>query len=168
MTTRIGKKRINSEILMYKSSNFIFPNLILKPDLDNILIWYFVVYDLKDTPYQNGFYFGKILLPEEYPFKAPDFIFLTPNGRFEVNKKICTSFSAYHPESYTTAWNILTMMEGLISFMTDEVDESNNSSIGSIFTPITVRKTLAINSMSWNKTNKDFMSVFGEYNFDLT
>jgi hypothetical protein len=43
-------------------------------------------------------------------------IFLTPNGRFEVRKKICLSISAYHPESWQPAWGIRTILEALISF----------------------------------------------------
>lgn len=162
MTTKIGKKRIMSEINMYQKENFTFPNLLLRPDTNNMLLWYFIVYDLKDTPYENGFYFGKIILPPEYPFKAPDFIFLTPNGRFETGKKICTSFSAFHPESFTSAWNILTMMEGLVSFMTDEVNTDETNGIGSIYTDKNHRKILANDSMNWNKNNNEFTTVFGD------
>jgi ubiquitin-conjugating enzyme E2 J1 len=40
------------------------------------------------------------LLPLDYPFKPPNIVFLTPNGRFEAGKKICLSISAYHPEEW--------------------------------------------------------------------
>ena len=33
-------------------------------------------------------YHGKILLPTEYPFRPPDVLFLTPNGRYEVDTKV--------------------------------------------------------------------------------
>ena len=36
--------------------------------------------------------------------KPPNIIFLTPNGRFATNQKICLSISAYHPESWNPAW----------------------------------------------------------------
>ena len=143
---------------MYQKENYKFPNLILKPKEDNILIWYFIVYDLKDTPFENGIYFGKITLPKEYPLKPPDFVFYTPNGRFETYKKICTSFSAYHQESYTSTWNILTMMEGLISFMTDT---SENKGIGYIETSNDDKIRFANESLEWNKTNSEFVEIFG-------
>ena len=38
------------------------------------------------------------MLPSGYPFKPPNIYFLNENGRFEIRKKICLSFSAYHPE----------------------------------------------------------------------
>lgn len=157
MATKLCLKRLNREIAMYQKENFKFPNLILKPKEDNLLIWYFIVYDLKDTPYEGGFYFGKVVLPREYPLKAPDFIFYTPNGRFETNKKICTTFSSYHQDTYTSTWNILTMMEGLISFMT----EDNTVGVGSINTSDIEKKRLAQESMTWNNNNNnEFMENF--------
>jgi hypothetical protein len=34
-----------------------------------------------------GLYHLRILLPTTYPMSAPDIIFMTPNGRFELGKK---------------------------------------------------------------------------------
>lgn len=48
---------------------------------------------------------GRILLPTEYPMKPPSIILLTPNGRFEVGKKICLTISAHHPESWQPSWS---------------------------------------------------------------
>lgn len=31
--------------------------------------------------------------------------FLKPNGRFEVNKKICLSISGHHPETWQPSWS---------------------------------------------------------------
>ena len=46
---------------------------------------------------------------------------LTPSGRFEPNDRICLSMSDFHPESWNPAWNVGTMLVGLVSFMvTDE------------------------------------------------
>lgn len=155
--SRLLYKRLNREILLYKQDEFKFPNLILRYNEDDLLKWYFIVYDLKDTPYENGVYFGKIKLPNEYPLKAPDFYFITPNGRFDTNKKICTTFSSFHQETYTSTWNILTMMEGMISFMTEE---NTTNSIGVINTPIDDKKILANNSLKWNMQNEEFNKIF--------
>lgn len=153
----ITKKRLQKEIQMYSKEGFQFPNLILRYDENNLLNWYFIVHDLIDTPFENGIYFGKILLPTEYPLKAPDFIFITPNGRFETNKKICTTFSAYHQETYSSSWNILSMMEGLISFMNDINPENG---IGSITTCDTTKQKLALQSHDWNLANPEFNCIF--------
>ena len=157
MASRLCLKRLNKEILMYKKDNFSFPNLILRPDESNILLWYFIVHDLQDTPFDGGVYFGKIHLDEQYPLKPPNFYFITPNGRFKTNMKICTTFSAYHQETYTSTWNIMTMMEGMISFMTDL---NPDAGVGSINTTQEERQTLAKNSMEWNKANEIFQRIF--------
>lgn len=155
--SRLLYKRINKEIIMYKNENFKFPNLILRPDESNLLRWYFIVYDLIDTPFENGVYFGKINLPNEYPLKAPDFYFITPNGRFETNTKICTTFSSFHQETYTSTWNILTMMEGMISYMTDN---NPTPGIGSVITTNDIKKELAESSSLWNLNNEEFNKIF--------
>lgn len=157
MASKLCLKRLNKEILMYQKEKFKFPNLILRHQEDDILLWYFIVYDLKETPFENGVYFGKILLDEQYPLKPPNFIFITPNGRFETNKKICTTFSAYHQETYTSTWNIMSMMEGMISFMTDIAPDTG---IGSIKTSDTERINLAKMSLNWNKQNEYFNKIF--------
>ena len=159
MTSRLCQKRLRREIEMYSKENFRFPNLILRPDDSNLLLWYFIVCDIKDTPYEGGYYFGKINLPNEYPLKAPDFIFITPNGRFETNRKICTTFSAYHQDTYTSTWNVLTMMEGMISFMT----EDDKAGIGSITVSEAERRQLAQKSVQWNTENVDFNRIFPDF-----
>lgn len=157
MASRLCLKRINKEISMYEKEKFSFPNLFLRYKDDDILTWYFLVHDLKETPFEGGIYFGKVMLDKEYPLKPPNFIFITPNGRFETYKKICTTFSAYHQETYTSTWNILTMMEGMISFMTDTNPQSG---IGSINTSLKEKKILALESLCWNKNNSLFNEIF--------
>lgn len=66
--------------------------------------WHFTLRGPRDTEFEGGVYHGRILLPADYPFKPPNIMLLTPNGRFEVRKKICLSISAYHPEEWQPAW----------------------------------------------------------------
>ncbi len=141
---------------MYERENFKYPNLILRVK-DDLTKWYFIVYDLQDTPYEGGVYYGNVFLPTEYPLKPPDFMFHTPNGRFSVSTKICTTFTGYHKETYTSTWNIMTMMEGMISFMTDTEDIHG---IGYIKCPDEEKKKLATASLAWNKTQDEFNKVF--------
>lgn len=43
--------------------------------------------------------------------------FYQPNGRFEVNRKICLSISGHHPESWLPSWSIRTALLAIIGFM---------------------------------------------------
>ncbi|CAI5746420.1 unnamed protein product [Peronospora destructor] len=79
--------------------------------------WHFTLRGPRDTEFEGGIYHGRILLPSDYPFKPPNIMLLTPNGRFEVKKKICLSISAYHPEEWQPAWGVRLILEALISFM---------------------------------------------------
>ena len=52
---------------------------------------------------------------------------LTPNGRFETDRRLCLSMSDYHPESWNPSWSVETLLVGLQSFMYEE-----SNAIGSI------------------------------------
>lgn len=80
--------------------------------------------DPKDKFY-SGEYLFEIILPPRYPLSPPDFVFLTPNGRFDINSSICFSNSIYHPDSWTPSWTIRHMLIGLLSFFLEEGKEKN-------------------------------------------
>ena len=93
------------------------PNYHAHPLEDNMFEWHFTIRGPPATEFEGGLYHGRILLPTEYPFKPPNIVFLTENGRWETHKKICLSISAHHPESWSPAWGLRLMLEALISFM---------------------------------------------------
>ena len=95
-------------------------------------MWHFTIRGPPDTDFEGGIYHGRISLPPEYPLKPPSIFLLTvrphqfsllvaspfcltqahppscilqPNGRFEVNKRICLSMSDYHPETWQSSWS---------------------------------------------------------------
>lgn len=112
---------------------------------DNIFEWHFTVRGADETDFTNGLYHGRIVLPNDYPMKPPSIILLTPNGRFEVNKKICLSISGYHPETWQPCWSIRTVLMAIISFMPTK----SEGAIGSLdYTP-QERKKLALRSHRW-------------------
>ncbi|GLD92642.1 hypothetical protein PINS_up001221 [Pythium insidiosum] len=106
---------------------------------DNIFDWHFTLRGPRDTEFEGGIYHGRILLPADYPFKPPNIMLLTPNGRFEVKKKICLSISAYHPEEWQPAWGIRLILEALISFMPTK----GEGAIGALDYPPQERRRLA-------------------------
>lgn len=116
-----------------------------RPLEDNLFEWHFTVQGPKGTEFEGGIYHGRILLPKEYPMHPPHIILLTPNGRFEVNKKICLSISGHHPETWQPSWSIRTALLALIAFMPTPAE----GTIGSLeYTPAE-RKILAKKSVTW-------------------
>ncbi|KAK9505089.1 hypothetical protein O3M35_009231 [Rhynocoris fuscipes] len=112
---------------------------------DNLFEWHFTVRGSPGTEFEDGLYHGRIILPNQYPMKPPNIILLTPNGRFETNKKICLSISGHHPETWQPSWSIRTALLALIAFM----PTPSKGTIGSLdYTP-EERKALARRSLKW-------------------
>ncbi|XP_006007151.1 ubiquitin-conjugating enzyme E2 J1 isoform X4 [Latimeria chalumnae] len=116
-----------------------------QPLEDNLFEWHFTVRGPPDSEFDGGVYHGRIVLPPEYPMKPPSIILLTPNGRFEVGKKICLSISGHHPETWQPSWSIRTALLAIIGFMPTK----GEGAIGSLdYTP-EERKALAKRSQEF-------------------
>jgi ubiquitin-conjugating enzyme E2 J1 len=44
---------------------------------ENMFEWHFTIRGPSGTPFEQGAYHGRILLPSEYPFKPPNIVFMT-------------------------------------------------------------------------------------------
>jgi hypothetical protein len=78
-----GVKRILQEVKeMQKAESSEF---IAEPLEDNIFEWHFAIRGPADTEFEGGIYSGRIVLPAEYPFKPPAFMFLTVSSCFFSN-----------------------------------------------------------------------------------
>lgn len=111
----------------------------------NLFEWHFTVRGPPNTDFDGGVYHGRITLPPEYPMKPPSIILLTPNGRFETNKKICLSISGHHPESWQPSWSIRTALLAIIGFMPTHA----NGAIGALDYSPEERQALAKKSQAW-------------------
>lgn len=116
-----------------------------QPLEENLFEWHFTVRGPPDSDFAGGRYHGRITLPPEYPMKPPSIMLLTPNGRFEVGKKICLSMSAHHPETWQPSWSIRTVLMALIGFM----PTPGAGAIGSLDYTTQERKVLAKKSLDW-------------------
>ncbi len=93
------------------------PFILARPLESNVLEWHYLIRGPPDSPYNGGEYHGKLIFPADYPFKPPAIKMLTPNGRFQVDFRLCLSMSDYHPNTWNPAWSISTILTGLLSFM---------------------------------------------------
>lgn len=110
------------------------------------------------SPYAAGIYHGRIVLPATYPLKPPNFRFLTPTGRFEVNREICLSISGHHEETWQPAWGIRTALVAIRSFM----DSDAKGQVGGLECDRQARERMAQESTAWQcatcgKTNKQLL-----------
>jgi ubiquitin-conjugating enzyme E2 J2 len=117
------------------------------PDEKDMLTWYFMIKGPEFSDYKGGYYLGKIMHNPDYPFKSPDFMMLTPSGRFMPDKQICLSNSSYHPDEWSSMWNVKTILTGFLSIMLDDVDHG----ISHIKDTPENRAKMAIESIEYNK-----------------
>ncbi len=83
----------------------------------NLFEWHFTIRGPPDTEFEGGVYHGRIILPPEYPFRPPDIMFNTPNGRFSTGMKVCLTISSYHPEHWQVRALIVCLFERLIGLV---------------------------------------------------
>ncbi|KAI9223080.1 ubiquitin-conjugating enzyme/RWD-like protein [Blastocladiella britannica] len=105
------------------------------PDESNLFEPHFTIRGPAGSPYADGVYHGRLVLPPQYPFKPPEIYFSTPNGRFETKKKVCLSVSSFHEETWQPAWGtyedhepVRTILVGITGFMATE----SEGSVGSV------------------------------------
>mmetsp|Transcript_45316 Transcript_45316/g.117307 ORF Transcript_45316/g.117307 Transcript_45316/m.117307 type:complete len:274 (-) Transcript_45316:19-840(-) len=135
------------------------PHIHVSCDESNILSWNYLLEGPSDTPYEGGWYWGRLKFPKHYPFAPPSILMVTPSGRFETNVRLCLSMSDYHPETWQPAWSLSTVLKGLLSFM---CEESPTAGAVDPPPPPEKRRELAMRSLAWNKAQAEFLKFFPE------
>ncbi|NWV52804.1 UB2J2 enzyme, partial [Daphoenositta chrysoptera] len=133
------------------------PYICAEPLPSNILEWHYVVRGPELTPYEGGYYHGKLIFPREFPFKPPSIYMITPNGRFKCNTRLCLSITDFHPDTWNPAWSVSTILTGLLSFMVEK-----GPTLGSIETSEFTKRQLAAQSLAFNLKDKVFCELFPE------
>ncbi|EFX00474.1 ubiquitin-conjugating enzyme [Grosmannia clavigera kw1407] len=143
--SRAAQKRLTRE---YKTiSENPPPYITAHPSDSNILEWHYIITGPEDTPYHGGQYWGTLMFPPDYPFAPPAIRMHTPSGRFQPSTRLCLSISDFHPRSFNPAWEVSTILIGLLSFMTSE-----EMTTGSVSATEAERKFHAARSRWWNST----------------
>jgi ubiquitin-conjugating enzyme E2 J2 len=116
MAARAALARLRKELRSFEPP----PYIRAAPLEQNLQEWRFVLQGPPDSPYEGGMYQGKVKFPDEYPFKPPSIYMLTPNGRFETDRRLCLSISDFHPETWVPTWSVASIINGVLSFMLEE------------------------------------------------
>ena len=142
--SNIHLKRIQKEYqnMIKDPSNDFFAN----PIKDDMFCWHFTIRGPPDTEFEGGLYHGVIKLPMTYPNRPPNIMFLTPNGRFDINMDVCLSMTKYHKEEWQAAWTIRSMLEAIIAFFPITED---HDAIGALESSIESRKYYAKQSIKY-------------------
>jgi len=145
MATRAAHKRLTREYATLSRSP---PEYITAhPSESNILEWHYILTGPPGTPYEHGQYWGTLVFPPDYPFAPPAIRMHTPSGRFRCSERLCLSISDFHPKSFNPAWEVSTILLGVLSFMTSE-----EMTTGSVSATEAERKAFASRTRWWNST----------------
>ena len=153
MGSRAALARLRKELKAFDPPPFIRA----APLESNMLEWRFVLQGPPDSPYEGGMYQGKVKFPDDYPFKPPAIYMLTPNGRFETDRRLCPSISDFHPESWVPTWSVASIINGVLSFMLESAPTT-----GSVETTLAEKLRLRDASVAWNAKDPVFCSLFPE------
>lgn len=97
MSKTLCIKRIIKDINDLEKNNLESHNIFFHTVEDDIYKLKVLIIGTKDTPYENGFYFFDINIPENYPFEPPKVKFCTSNNKTRFNPnlyvdgKVCLS-----------------------------------------------------------------------------
>ena len=121
-------------------------DFVANPIKDDMFCWHFTIRGPPDTEFEGGLYHGIIKLPMSYPNRPPNIMFLTPNGRFDINMDVCLSMTKYHKEEWQAAWTIRSMLEAIIAFFPIRED---HDAIGALESSVENRKYYAKQSIKY-------------------
>ena len=131
------------------------PMVWAAPQETNIRVWHYVLKGIKGSDFEGGYYYGKLKFPQQYPFKPPSILIVTPNGRFATNTRLCLTMSDFHPESWNPIWSVSTILTGLHNFFHED-----SMTVGSISMSISSKRMYAKESMIFNLKQEHFVSLF--------
>lgn len=157
---RISKKRFANEkkLLVNPEKALHYATAFPSEKVGEELVWYFLIMGDDDSDYKGGEYIGKIIHNKDYPAKAPDYMMLTPNGRYKHNSKICLSNSSYHAGEWTSSWNIITILIAFASIWYDDKE----SGIAHIKDSPENRRRMARDSIQYNL--KHYADIYNSFN----
>jgi ubiquitin-protein ligase len=128
----------------------------------NCTVWYILLHNMEgdDGEYVGGEYLCKLVAPEKFPFEPPQFYFLTPNGVYEPNKKVCISIGEFHKDDYARTLGMSGFATELVSGMIGwKYLHDAGGGIAIIKTTPEEKKMLAAKSKEFNQRFTE-MSLF--------
>lgn len=156
-------KRYLNELKKLPSS--LPPYVLAVPDDQNVLELHFILAYMPPTDdaparaaYQHGIYWFKMTFPPDYPYRAPNIMSLTPNGRFRAGMNICVSETMFQQSSMNSALSVAAMILSFAGFMQDDTQPGH---VGH-YTNVTaaVRMEFALGSVQFNLANATFRRMF--------
>lgn len=95
------------------------PNEFLKFHIteDDTSTWYILLsgFSGDDDEFAGGEYLVKVVMPPKFPYDPPEFYFITRQGLYDINKKVCISIGEFHASDYRSALGVIGFCTQLVS-----------------------------------------------------
>ena len=149
-------KRLTSELSQIQKKMDSLPYVkACAPEGDDLFKWNASLSGPEGSPYEGGTFNLSISFPQDFPFKPPSIYMLTPNGRFETDRRLCLSMSDFHPETWVPTWSVATILNGVLSFMVE-----TSPTTGSVETSLETKHKLRRESAGFNARSELFCKLF--------
>lgn len=115
--------------------------------------WYVLLgnFDGDHDEFKGGEYLVRMVLPEKFPHEPPQFYFMTKNGLYDIEKKVCISIGEYHKDDYRAALGVAGFCNQLVSGLVGW--ESMGNGISILKTTADEKRHLAQVSKEQNQKN---------------
>jgi ubiquitin-protein ligase len=120
---------------------------------DNGCVWYIRIYNFagNEDEFVGGEYDCRMVAPIDFPFNPPSFYFLTSNGLYEVETKVCISIGEFHKDEYRAGLGMAGFANQLVSGLVGWKDMGGGINI--IKTSLAKKRELAYDSRASNKAH---------------
>lgn len=112
----------------------------------------------------GGEYLVRIHLPPNFPFEPPQFYFMTPQGLYGLETKVCVSIGEYHKDEYRGVLGVDGFCSQLVSGLIGWKDMGGGIQI--IKTTAREKRMLAMNSKQYNRQHHPELIASIESNFE--
>lgn len=129
------------------------------PDPADLCTCWVVLRGTAGTDWEGGLFLGRIRFPAAFPAAPPTLIMVTPNGRVHLEQRFCTTFSDFHPDTWSPTWNVITLCKGLVSFLFDGTNELDGT-YGKVHATPAERRQLAAASHAFNARHPVYQALF--------
>lgn len=122
---------------------------------DDVTTWYVIMSGFSGNAgeYVDGEYLVRIELPEDYPHKPPSFYFMTPQGLYGVETKVCVDIGEYHKDNYRAVLGVDGFCNQLISGLVAWRDMTPGIQI--LSTTEEQKRAFARDSVEYNRRHND-------------
>ena len=132
------------------------------------LVWYALLHGIDDD-FKHGEYLVRAELTAKFPYDPPWFYLMTPNGVYDIEKKVCIDIGGYHSQNFRAALGVGGFLKQLVSGLIGGIDHG----ISILHTSSAEKKQLALQSREYNlQHNKAILehveAVYAEYSAKWT